>query len=376
MAFRSAIIGAVIAIVTITSTVTFGASLRALVSHPASYGWNWNYELLSGFAGDEDLPAPQVSKLLHDDPYVTVWTGIYFGGATVDGHTVPIIGTSVDAEVAPPLLTGHGLDVPGQIVLGPSTLAQLHKRVGDSVEVNAGSSRPTELRIVGVATMPTIGQSGNAHPTMGTGALIDYHLVPAAQRNVQGNPVPGPNAVLIRVRTTNSSAALESLQRIERQINQSTNGAAGGVVGVLHPAQIADARAMQTTPTALGTGLALGATVALGLILVASVRQRRHELAILKTLGFTRRQLATVVGYQGSIATMAGLVIGLPVGIVVGRTLWIRFAESIHAVPHPTVPTTVLALVAVAALLLSIVAATLPALRAASVEPARFLRTE
>jgi len=35
----------------LTTTFTFGASLNNLVSHPALYGWNWDYEL-SGQGGD------------------------------------------------------------------------------------------------------------------------------------------------------------------------------------------------------------------------------------------------------------------------------------------------------------------------------------
>src|ERR1019366_4492841 len=67
---RSAILGAVLAVVVLVTTVTFGASLNNLVSHPSLYGWNWNYALLSGFAGQEDLPGPQVATLFDHDHYV------------------------------------------------------------------------------------------------------------------------------------------------------------------------------------------------------------------------------------------------------------------------------------------------------------------
>jgi hypothetical protein len=45
---RSAIVGAALAIIVVTGTLTFGASLNHLVSHPALYGWNWTYELSAG----------------------------------------------------------------------------------------------------------------------------------------------------------------------------------------------------------------------------------------------------------------------------------------------------------------------------------------
>jgi len=56
------------------------------------------------------------------------------------------------------------------------------------------------------------------------------------------------------------------------------------------------------TPTLLGGGLALGAVSALALTLIASVRRRRRDLAVLRMLGFTNRQLAAVVAWQSTIA--------------------------------------------------------------------------
>jgi hypothetical protein len=73
---RSAIFGTVLAVIALVATVTFGASLDNLVSHPALYGWNWNYVMLSGFAGKEDLPGPQVAALLNKDRDVSAWAGM------------------------------------------------------------------------------------------------------------------------------------------------------------------------------------------------------------------------------------------------------------------------------------------------------------
>ena len=71
---------------------------------------------------------------------------------------------------------------------------------------------------------------------------------------------------------------------------------------------------------------------------VTSVRRRRHDLAILKTLGFTRGQLAIAVAVQASVAAVIGCAIGIPAGIALGRALWDLFAADISAVPAPTVP--------------------------------------
>ncbi len=372
---RSAILGAVLALGVAVATVTFSASLTTLVSRPALYGWNWDYELLSGYGGQQDLPQDQTAALLGHDRSVAGWVGVYFSEAKVDGQVVPVIGTNPNATVAPPLLSGHGVEARDQVVVGAATLTALHKHLGDQVLVQRGSTNQ-RLRIVGTATMPTIGTSGNPHATMGTGALFSYTLIPAAQRNPQDSQIPGPNAVLIRLRRgVDRGAALRSLQRINSTLEASADGA-GGVTAVLRPAEIVNYRSQQHVPAYLGAVLAASTAVALGLTLIASVRRRRRDLALLKTLGFTRRQLAAVVGWQSTIAVGIGVVVGVPLGIVVGRSLWNLFAHAIDAVPDPTVPVRTIALVAIGALVLANVVAAVPALQAARTRTALLLRAE
>jgi hypothetical protein len=374
---RSAIVGAVLAIVVVTSTVTFGSSLHALVSRPALYGWNWNYELLSGFAGQEDMPQKQVATLLDHDRYVSAWSGVYFAGASIDGQAVPVIGTNPGAPVAPPLLSGHGFEKADEVVLGASTLATLHKHVGDTVVVSSGmSSKSTTLRIVGTATMPAIGANSN-HPTMGTGALLDEQLIPPGKRNQQQSTIPGPQAVLLRINHTAApAAALRSLDAIVNALNKSPDGPISGLTGVLRPAEIVNYRTTGSTPALLGAALAAGALTALALTLTASVRRRRRELALLKTFGFTRRQLAAVVAWQSTIAVAIGVIIGIPLGVLLGRTLWDRFARQIHAVPAPTTPALTVALIAIGALAVANLVAAIPGYLAARTRTAVLLHAE
>jgi ABC-type lipoprotein release transport system permease subunit len=115
---------------------------------------------------------------------------------------------------------------------------------------------------------------------------------------------------------------------------------------------------------------------ALALTLIASVRRRRREIALLKTLGFVRRQLAFAVAWQSSIAVSIGVVIGVPVGIVLGRILWDLFAHEIDAVPVPSVPGLIIVLIVVGALALANVVAAIPGRMAAGTSTALVLREE
>ncbi|HTD50897.1 MAG TPA: FtsX-like permease family protein, partial [Acidimicrobiia bacterium] len=139
---------------------------------------------------------------------------------------------------------------------------------------------------------------------------------------------------------------------------------------------IVNYRTTTSTPAFLGAALAAGALTALALTLTASTRRRRHELALLKTLGFTRRQLAATVAWQSTIAVTIGATIGIPLGIVLGRTLWDLFAHQIHAVPLPTVPVPTITLIAVGALILANLVAAIPARQAARTPSALLLHAD
>jgi hypothetical protein len=223
---------------------------------------------------------------------------------------------------------------------------------------------------------------------MGTGAIIPIGIEPPAFQRFLHSPYPalnGPQMVFVRLRPGVTPAeGLASLQRIADAGNRAfaavPNGAAAGasvkVVRVQYPAEIENYRSMGATPVLLAAGLAIGAVAALGLTLAAAVRRRRRDLALLKALGFTRRQLAACVAWQPTIAATIGVIAGIPLGIALGRWLWILFAHQIYAVPRPTVPALPLACIGLGALVLANVAAALPGRYAARTPTALVLRTE
>ena len=376
---RSAVFGAVLAVVVVVASFIFGASLNSLVSQPKLYGWNWNYALLAGFSAAEDLPAAQTAALVQHDPDVGHWSGVYFESAQLDGQSVPVLAERPDAAVRPTPLSGHALQSDHQVVLGPATLAALHKHIGDTVLANTGRKSPVRLRIVGTATLPTIGGSGDPELQMGTGAVLATSLFTAAELNQQGSPIPGPNAVFVTVRPgVSAAAALRSLNRIDGVLSRPAGGEApaSGVVSVLRPAEIADYRAVGSTPAILAGILAAGAMGGLALTLVASVRRRRQEFALLKALGFTQRQLAATVAWQSSVCAVVGVIVGVPLGIALGRWLWTLFARGIYAVPEPSVPVLTVVLVVLGALAFANLVAMVPGRIAARTSTALLLRAE
>ena len=135
-------------------------------------------------------------------------------------------------------------------------------------------------------------------------------------------------------------------------------------------------RSLGATPLILGAGLAAGAVAALVLTLVASVRRHRRDLALLKALGFTGRQLAATVAWQSTVAVALGMIAGVPLGIALGRWLWDLFARGIHAVPAPSVPAIWVTLIALGALVLANLVAFFPGRLAARTGTAVLLHSE
>jgi ABC-type lipoprotein release transport system permease subunit len=83
---------------------------------------------------------------------------------------------------------------------------------------------------------------------------------------------------------------------------------------------------------------ALPAVAAVAHMLLTSMRHRRRELAILKTLGFVTRQVRTAVAWQATaIATSS-----LPLGTAAGRWAWSLFATQVAIEPTPVISPLVL----------------------------------
>lgn len=386
---RSVVLGAMLSVTIVVTTLTFSSGLRTLVSRPDLYGWNWNYALTSF----SDVP-PQARADLNRDPLVQAWSGYTDVNLEIDGEEIPALGASSTEVVGPPMLTGRPVTGPNQVVLGPATLAHLGKQVGETIQVGYGSPStapvylpPRPMTIVGTATFPAVSGSSTfaEHVSLGVGALFSYLSLPPAFQAVINQPDPtqdGPPLVFVRYRHgVSSKAALSDMHRlvaVGTTAFASDPAAAGDTVsfeGVQRPAAIVNYQSTGSTSLLLAGALAVGAMAALALSLVASVRRRRRDLAILKALGFTRAQTTATVAAQALVTAILADAVGIPVGIAAGRQLWTAFARSIDAVPAPTVPASV-ALVGIVTVVVALVMAVPPARVAARTPAAAVLRVE
>ena len=141
-------------------------------------------------------------------------------------------------------------------------------------------------------------------------------------------------------------------------------------------AAIVNAGQMGSQPVALAIALAAAVLLSLMATVLAAARRRRHELALLKALGLTRRQLRGIVTVQTLVLLLIALIIGIPLGIAAGHLLWTNFAASLGVIPVIVVPLEAVALGLLALLVVGTLLSSVPASVAAATPTTLVLRAE
>jgi predicted lysophospholipase L1 biosynthesis ABC-type transport system permease subunit len=128
-------------------------------------------------------------------------------------------------------------------------------------------------------------------------------------------------------------------------------------------------------------GLLAGLVGLLGLAtlahtLVTSVRRRRRDLAVLKTLGFVRGQVAATVAWQATTFAVVALAVGVPLGLAAGRWAWRLTADALGVASGAVVPGPAILAVVVGTLAAANLVAAGPGRAASRLRPAAALRSE
>jgi putative ABC transport system permease protein len=347
---RGTIAAAILAVGVAAVAATFAASLDHLLSTPRLYGQTWDFE--SG-AGPE-APAALVRRIVRDPDFAAVAVG-NDSSVEIGGHEVAVRAMeNVKDAIATPIVAGRAPRGPGEMAMAPKTLEALRSHVGAVVRVRSGT-RVVALRVVGRAILPP---SGN-RDKLGEGATLSF----AALRRLQ----PQVPRTLFEVRIAERADRAAALARLANIFDPSA---------AVRPSEVGDYGGVNATPVIIAALFAAIALAALAHSLVTSIRRRRRDLAVYKTLGFTRRQvLATVVSQATTVAAL-GLLFGLPLGVASGRFAWNLFADWLGVVPEPVSPLAALALLVPATILVAALVAALPGHMAARLRPALVLRAE
>jgi len=339
------LLGSVAAVTAVVVAAVFGASLTSLITHPSQYGWNWGI-LIQTQGGYGTFGPGAMDRLVGRQPAVAAWSSFGFSQLQVGGREIPVLGLQRHRGLAePPTTSGRPLAGSGEIELGTVTLRELGKKTRDTVAVGSPPHQRT-FRIVGTVTLPSFGLVEAEHVSLGRGGMLsDSDLLMAEGTDATAASQPGsaaatslPSAVAIKLAPGTSDLERSSL--VHRITSANPDRTPGGTyeLGRVRAAAVADASGMGSQPLALALGLAAAAVLSLALTVLASVRRRRRELALLKTLGMTRRQLRSIVAWQTSVILVVAAVVSVPLGIAGGRWAWEAFAGSLGVVPATVIP--------------------------------------
>ena len=132
-----------------------------------------------------------------------------------------------------------------------------------------------------------------------------------------------------------------------------------------------------TVIPALAMSIAVLGFVALGHALVVTVRRRRHDIALLGSLGLRPRQLTAIVLVQAAVIGVLALVVGIPVGLVVAGPAWAAATRELGVADDLAGPqVTDMATLAMVVILITLALAAWPAWSASRTRVATALRAE
>ncbi len=251
------------------------------------------------------------------------------------------------------------------IALATPLLERLHAKVGDTVRLATPS---------GIRSYVVRGRLDDVGPTKLFGGLVALLDLPAAEsvflspgltQTIYINAKPDTD---IDELATRLKAAIGDRARVER-----TEARGQQMDALLGSVRVA--LSLASLVTMIAAFFIIYETIAI------SVEQRRREIAIVRSLGFTRASVAGVFMLESLILGLLGAAGGVVGGYILARLSLTTAVAGVSGMYFSVTPTTVsLPIIATfAAMILGvsvcIMAGTLPALDAASEPPAEILRS-
>jgi hypothetical protein len=353
----SAIVGAILGIAGVIAIAVFSMSYRTTVDNPERFGWPWD-AMPYVTTGDTQ----SVAAALTDDERVAGVGLAYCGAAAIDGDPVENA-CAIDVlsgVLSVTVIRGRSPTSPGEVAIGERTLAARGIDLGGTVAVagEAGTDASTFV-VVGTVVVPDPRAPGEGLILTMSG-LQDLHSGDDANQNLLLKYPPGVDADQLEAELT---------------VDYPMDFASADAHPLL-PQSLSQLERVRPTLFALAGFLGLLGAVGLAHYMLMSIGRHRRDSAILKALGFVRRQTRGVVAAQGFTVALIGVALGVPLGVLVGRWVWIATVDHIGIVDTPTIPWTAGALIVGGALVGSVAISILPGWLAARRRPAQALRTE
>lgn len=360
-----ALIGAVVGVVGIVGTLTIDRGIRDSLVHPERAGVTWDAVAQpppSALQATSIDPAI-VAQVIEQAPAGTAVSIVDRQVIDVGGVGVPTFAIRGNGQgrqnVALAVTRGRAPSADDEAAIGPATASNLRVGIGDTVAVGDAA---TPVRITGLALFPS-----DVHAEFDEGLWLTPRTLDSA--------VPPPSSD-----TGGRLLALRFPPRTDVDATLATMSSALGdtapVSKAQPPVELENLRNVRTLPVVLAGFLTLLAIAAVSHVLVASSRRRQHDFAILRAIGLNRRSTRLVVNVQATAIGALGIILGVPLGVILGRTGWRWVANRVPLENVP--PFALLAVVLILPVTVVVVngLAVWPGRIVARLRPAELLRSE
>jgi hypothetical protein len=355
---RPAIVGAVAAVAGVVGCFGLLHGIDDALATPARSGQVWNV----GAVPESVKQFDQLRTIVRDDHGSRAAAVLERAPMTVAGTGIPVYAvTPVKGQRPFPLISGRAPRGPHEVALGPATARAMHRGIGERIRLRSGDNPAVRMTVTGTVLLPQ-----DAHSSFDQGALV----TPAGLTGITRQP---PTARYEEEDVTFVAYYPSHPQAAMRTLHRRTGAEVGGAT---MPQDVLNLRNVRPLPRALSVFLVLLGVAALGHALVTAVRRRRGELAVLRALGFTPRQTAATILAQAGTVALVGLLVGIPLGVILGRMSWEWVADATPLVFSPPVAIAVILLAIPTTIVVANLLAAGPARHAARTRPAGVLRAE
>ena len=322
MPVRSALIGAIVGVLGVVGCLTFRSGLTDVVHDPQRSGIVWD----AGVAGVGVLPPETVATVSNDPAVAAAYDALWARAIKINGTPTPTFGTkSVTGDIHPVVLAGRAPRNPSEIAFAPTTMRRLGLHIGDRVP----SARPRRRTSASSAKalLPETSHTSYDQSAWMTAA----GLAAALPTDAAASGDFTEDYLLLRWRPhADPQAALGPVPK------------ARGTGRTLRKRRchVADGRRRARRPARV-------AVLTRDLLRAARDRNGRahtcHHCASpsrgSRDPPFDRlhqtRLARVAIAWQATLLAIAGLVVGVPLGILAGRLAWKQLANSFPLVYAP-----------------------------------------
>ena len=295
--------------VAVAGAIAAGAlinSFDAVVRHPVNYGAWWDVAV----GQYSDQSAAQVGiDTVSRNPNVADVAGFLEDSNTakVDGAIVPYISLlPYRGHPETVMASGRAPARADEAALGAATARRLHKGIGDTIEITSAalSSLDKKVTITGIAVLnDPVTSTSNA----GEGVVLHPDV-----------------AMILDISQVSQSIVVRFDPSVDRQaaIDSMFHDFPGSARLAQPQTDLANLQRLRFAPWLIAALVGALALASLIHALVTLLQRHARDLAVLGALGLTKRQRRRVGVAAGLAIGIGCVVVGVPVGLVLGRWIW------------------------------------------------------